>query len=456
MNLAYYNLCLSPGNGQENTSEVKASKPTGVVQPKQKRKAPPIPDGEAPLRTAPSAHSASVGTKQSQNGLNHSVSSAVSGWSSSVDGSTSADFSPSSNSYSTSSLSESAFKGLNQSEGTAKNGSRTKLATSEPNLTVKDKQAKKEYSSTSSLADKGTSSGKKPAVAKKPASLKSGTAQNVSNGHDRKLPTQSASDIGEASWRDSQAIDSTPSNCVENALRASSNASLISPSPAKSDEGVEETLSPRLLSFESSSNLHQDGKLTAAPPERPSSPVKLDYVSLDFVRSAAAERRQRNRGDGGSSPKSNSSLSSSLISVDSEEGSTIGSDVVENLYNKITAAAARRSSRNSLNRLSPDKSTGDIEKDLFPLIFPGHGAKKAEEEDDSIEPVTGDATRNMNSNNNNIGRAITSDLSPDTVSHISGKQFETCPLCCGVILDGVDGLADPTLAQAVDMFGKCR
>ena len=170
-----------------------------------------------------------------------------------------------------------------------------------------------------------------------------------------------------------------PGNCanlgdyVEQALLVSSSTSLLSSSPNKSAENLSNIAiahhPPRLTSFESSSTLHHEGLVKVAPVAPVEPGLKPHYVTLDFVKTAAAAGDR----SGPDNPTgSSSSLSSSFMSsIDSEVNSTIGSDVVESLYNKITAASAKYETKNSPVK-SPDVETGDIEKDLFPFLFPGH------------------------------------------------------------------------------------
>ena len=180
-------------------------------------------------------------------------------------------------------------------------------------------------------------------------------------------------------------VTSEPSDCVnisdyvENAIIVSTHSGELTTSPNKSSENINNLAvshhhPPRLTSFESSSTLHHEGLKIPAPTTEVEPALMPRYVTMDFVKSAAAEGRNRRDEDKKDNAvgSSSSSLNSSFISsVDSDNGSTIDSDVVESLYNKFTSANAQNNLKN-LAVTSPTVNTGDIQKDLFPLIFPGH------------------------------------------------------------------------------------
>ncbi|CAK8675867.1 unnamed protein product [Clavelina lepadiformis] len=297
----------------------------------------------------------------------------------------------------------------------------------------------------------------------------------------------------------------TPPNCsnisdyVEKAILESSNQ--LSSSPSKQELPSEAVacshLPPRLLSFESSSTLNHEGlaKDVADSGLPTDTGFKPHYVSLDFVKSAAAadgRSRLKEKEDDQNTLRSTSSVSSSFIStVGSEDGSTIGSDVVENLYNKITAATARHSLKNPSFQTHPtEASTGDIEKDLFPLIFPGRLASIQRSEDgsslslnkvDRNKPPNNETSpsakvddflqRNFNNNNNNRtgsnkssqqaalandGKNPEDGLSPAVIATEQGHNgIRTCEFCSGVICDSNNDESHAAMIKAKDIFGQC-
>nr|XP_009858785.2 uncharacterized protein LOC100178027 isoform X1 [Ciona intestinalis] len=258
------------------------------------------------------------------------------------------------------------------------------------------------------------------------------------------------------------------SGYVESAILSPATTNLLSSSPGKLDP----LQVPRLQSFESSSTLDKESVSSPSATDSVSA-VRLDYVSLDYVRSAAAERRNRRKEDDESTVRSTSSLSSSFISsIDSEDGSTIGSDVVENLYNKITEATARHSAKNPSFRTVSESGTGDIERDLFPLIFPGRLRENKSEDKlhpkathvDLIRPPSKpDSLQQLNDNNSNNTLSCDTrkeDTSSNDVSHTSNKElpnnnpgFTKCDKCFGIIEDS--NLDSPAMNRAKDFFGQC-
>ena len=150
------------------------------------------------------------------------------------------------------------------------------------------------------------------------------------------------------------------SDYVENAL-------LISSTNNKA-ENNESSLpwSPQLTSFQSSSTLNNDSKKAVTQTELISSGFKSDIVTMDYIKSAAnnfkanAENIDEN--------DSCSSLTSSFMSsLDSDDGSSIDSDVVENLCKKIAAATAKHKLKNlksALDKNNESSSLSDLTSSL--------------------------------------------------------------------------------------------
>ena len=272
---------------------------------------------------------------------------------------------------------------------------------------------------------------------------------------------------------------------VEKAIFVSSSNSLLSASPSKSSENVNSLPvslhhhhPPRLTSFESSSTLHHEGlKNTISTSGNVESELKPRYVTLDFVKSAAAEDRSRrdDKTDNAVGSSSSSLSSSFMSSVGSEISSTIGSDVVESLYNKITAATAKYNAKNPAAVTSPTVNTGDIKKDLFPLIFPGHLRQTDVENgnthpikssnDNSSTPAETSATKSegfasSNFSNSKWGSSGSADFSNanSSTNGLSTENFQSsginnCERCSGVIVD-LNQTIDEEMKTAKAQFGK--
>ena len=172
----------------------------------------------------------------------------------------------------------------------------------------------------------------------------------VNTGDKAYYPNTSCANIGRTSIADQDEIDksnSLVSDCanisdyVENALHISNR---LTPDQSKTKRNGESHGQPsfRINSFQSSSTLNSDTKrpLDITDAESSIADLKPDIVTLDFVKSAA--RTFNSTSNDNDDAGSFSSLTSSFMSsVDSHDGSSIDSDVVENLYSKIAAATAK-------------------------------------------------------------------------------------------------------------------
>lgn len=276
---------------------------------------------------------------------------------------------------------------------------------------------------------------------------------------------------------------------VEKALLDNSNNDLKATCADKSAELLNDNSTPhhppRLTSFESSNMLHQKGlsSMTSSSPLFDNC-LKAHYVTLDYVKSAAAEKRQRSSNDDDEASGGSSLSSSFMMTVDSEVESTIGSDVVDLLYKNITNG---KHNRRSSPIKSPEVKTGDIETDLFPLIFPGRN--RAKESNDSSQQSISDSAGGLglsssavdnhlspNFNNNNRCRELdrkqssvdlenpdvasegnrTFSLQNNTFTCDREKHFDQCEMCSGVIIN-LDQTMDEETSKAKRMFGEfCR
>ena len=198
---------------------------------------------------------------------------------------------------------------------------------------------------------------------------------------------------------------------VENAL-ISSNASL---SPDSNKLFSDTHRSPRLSSFQSFSTLNQEAN---GINHKSNLEMKPDFVTLDFVKSAVNSER-RSKADANNSDSCSSSLSSSFMSsIASEDGSSIDSDVVENLRNKIAAAAAKHKLKSS-NASPANQKYGYLKTDY----------------------------KNENTEQSYLNKALADDFPPPPTLQ------DRCNKCGGII--GPFGLRDDEEnAGSPDSFGK--
>ena len=275
---------------------------------------------------------------------------------------------------------------------------------------------------------------------------------------------------------------------VEKALIVSSNTNLNLSYPENSTGDLNNISQshhpPRLASFESSTMLHQKGLAeTTSAPSSLNSYLNAHYVTLDYVMSAAADNRQRsndnNEVSGSSSPSSNF-----ILAVDSEQESTTGSDVVD-LNNKATTGIDIKASPVK----TPEIKTGDIETDLFPLIFPGHNRLKETTAESQLSGFDSDIAKTASGNydsqslnadrlssyfrnsdrcpefDNNQERTnfenseITSESNKIMSSHNETftlkkwRDIDQCERCSGIVIN-LDQTMDEEVIRAKKMFGK--
>ena len=161
---------------------------------------------------------------------------------------------------------------------------------------------------------------------------------SLENNGDIKSPNQTGINKSNSLMADCSDI----SDYLENALFVS-NGMTSDHGKTMRNGNHEQSSSPRVVSFQSPLNLSYGSErlLDNTDAEPSVTGFKPDIVTLDFVKSAAQTFKSSSASNNDDADSYSSLTSSFMSSVDSHDGSSIDSDVVENLYSKIAAATAK-------------------------------------------------------------------------------------------------------------------